>query len=116
MNQRGDFRARMFGAECAIHNNVQSAISEIENISGTGAAIDLAYDFFNDKIVLEFEIGEKFFRRESTILFKKSLESGKARYHVKFINYTERERQELHSAIVTFEASRNKDNFYLDNE
>jgi hypothetical protein len=110
MNKREDFRARMFGLECAIHNHIHSAISEIENISGTGAAIDLAYDFFNNKITLEFEIGEKFFKRESEIIFKKSLESGKVRYHVKFINYTEREREELHSSLVTYEASRNADN------
>ena len=104
MNQRKDFRVKMYGAECVIFDKGTSTIGELFNLSGTGAALDLGYDYFKEKVSIEFEVGNKFFKRDGIIKYKEIMENGKVRYRLEFINFAERERVELHSALITYAA------------
>jgi hypothetical protein len=106
LNKREDFRADMKNYRCDIYDEFQSTTGEILNLSGTGAAIEVNVDFLKPDIILDFEITDKRFKRKGEILNRTEMVTGKVKYHIKFIEFTEKERVELHSSLITYEANK----------
>jgi hypothetical protein len=106
LNKREDFRVDMKNYKCDIYDEFQSTTGEILNLSGTGAAVEVNVDFLKPDIILDFELMEKRFIRKGEILNRIQMITGKVKYHIHFNNLTEKERIELHSSLITYEANK----------